>query len=134
MTDQNKPPENPYEGHWEPYVEYSRTLRAWLISYGIGAPVLFITQESLAKNILESGNAKCIIILFVFGVFFQVLIAFINKCINWIIYAQKNTSPENRCVKLADKASNWFWLDIMFDVLTVIVFVLGTYLAVDAVI
>lgn len=31
--------------HFNNYADYSRTLRAWLVAYGIGGPVLFVTNK-----------------------------------------------------------------------------------------
>lgn len=40
------------------YEEHSKTLRTWLVAYGIGAPVLFITNDKVWKAIASSGSAE----------------------------------------------------------------------------
>jgi len=133
MTDGTPHSKDPYAGHWEPYVEYSKTLRAWFISYGIGGPVLFMAQDGLAKKVSESENVDTIVVLFLLGVSAQVFVTLLNKWINWVIYAHRTASPDKWWVKLSDNVSEWFWLDLVVDVATLVLFVVGTYLTFRAV-
>jgi hypothetical protein len=134
MNDKKSREQNdPYAGHWEPYVEYSKTLRAWFISYGIGAPVLFMAQDGLAKKVSESEDINCIVLLFLLGVSAQVFVTLLNKWTNWVIYAHKTASSNKWWVKLADYISELFWLDLVVDIATLVMFVYGTFLTLEAV-
>ena len=133
MSEKIKESKDLYAGHWEPYLEYSKTLRAWFISYGIGAPVLFMVQDGLAKKVAESENVNFIILLFLLGVSSQVFVTLLNKWTNWVIFAHKTKSAEKWWVKLADSVSEWFWLDLVVDIATLVMFICGTYLTFEAV-
>ena len=37
---------------YKAYEEHAKTLRTWLVAYGIGAPVVFLTNEQLSKRLL----------------------------------------------------------------------------------
>ena len=52
------------EGHFQNYSDYSRTLRAWLVAYGIGGPVLFLTNDKVATRVAESGHANKVVTYF----------------------------------------------------------------------
>ena len=124
---------NPYDDYWERYVEYSKTVRTWFISYGIGAPILFMAQDGLAKKVSESESVQTIISLFLLGVSLQVLVTLLNKWTNWIICTHKAKSPDKWWVKKADTISGWFLLDLGFDLATLLLFVVATYLTFTAI-
>lgn len=46
------------EHYFQAYAEYSKVLRTWLVAYGIGAPVLLLTNEPLAKSRQRLGPTK----------------------------------------------------------------------------
>lgn len=93
--------------HYQNYAEYSKTLRAWLVAYGIGGPVLFFTNKDLAQSISQSPDKRLIITLFMIGVTSQVLLAFINKWCAWHIYAGENDHGhrDRRTYKI------WAWIN-----------------------
>ena len=69
------------------YAEYSKTLRTWLVAYGIGAPVLFLTNETLARTFVKSPQARIVAFSFLMGVLLQVFLALLNKNVMWVCYA-----------------------------------------------
>jgi len=46
------------EEYFKAYEEYSKVLRTWFVAYGIGGPVLLLTNETLAKAIKASGQVR----------------------------------------------------------------------------
>ena len=85
-----------HQGHFEAYFEYSKTIRIWFVSYGIGAPIVFLTQSNLMEIIISSSLGKDAIDYFLYGVVLQISISIINKWNNWHLYAvydEKN--PQN---------------------------------------
>src|SRR5260370_2549990 len=68
------------------YAEYSKTLRTWLVAYGIGAPVLFLTNDTLARTFAKSSQARTIAIYFLAGVVLPMLLAILNKHVMWVGY------------------------------------------------
>ncbi len=69
------------------YEEYSKVLRTWFVAYGIGGPVLLLTNEALAKAIKTSGQGRGLAALFLIGVGLQVVLAAMNKFSMWGITA-----------------------------------------------
>ena len=109
------------------YSEGAKMLRAWFIAYGVGGPVLFLTQEGISLKILESGRAAFVVYLFLAGVSFQVVIALINKWVNWFLYAYADPSEKKSWIQktfyeVADVISEQFWLDILADVGSILTF------------
>jgi hypothetical protein len=112
------------------YTEYSKTLRTWLVTYGIGGPILFISQDQIATKLAASPNKSCIIYLFLIGVAAQVAISLLNKWLNWIAYEMDMNPPlklrtfHNAVIWLA----NQFWFDILCDIVSVASFIVATFL------
>ncbi len=67
------------QGFYAAYEEHTKTLRTWLVAYGIGAPVLFITHDTLMKAVQKSGEGRSLGLLFLIGVAIQVVLAALNK-------------------------------------------------------
>ena len=112
------------------FEEYSKTVKGWFIAYGIGAPVLFLTQEKVSEKIIESGEAKLIVLLFLSGVVIQVFIALVNKWNNWYIYLKYDNSKEynhqGMLVTFCCKLSRQVWIDILIDILSFCLFFFAT--------
>ena len=68
---------------YKAYEEHSKVLRTWLVAYGVGAPVLFLTNDSLAAKLGASAESGEIGGLFLGGVAFQVFLAVLNKTVMW---------------------------------------------------
>ncbi len=113
------------------YEEYSKTLRTWLVAYGIGAPVLFLTNERLSKALFGSGQTRFIASWFLTGVILQVFLAVLNKNLMWACYYREE-KPELKSSYLfncADRLSRQYWLDLLVDSATMIVFAVATWRA-----
>jgi hypothetical protein len=72
--------------YYTAYEHYSGVLRTWLVAYGIGAPVVVLTNESLWQTLRTNGDSSAIGVLFMSGVALQVLLAALNKAIMWGSY------------------------------------------------
>ena len=111
-----------YEGH-------SLTLKAWLVSYGVGAPVLLMTNESIWSSFRQSECASAIALLFLIGVGLQVVLASVNKTIMWYIY-RGDDDPEfqlTKCYRWSCTIGDLFWIDIIVDFITILLFGWATY-------
>lgn len=42
-------------GFYEAYAGFARNLRIWFVAYGIGGPVLFLTNSEVWQKVSESG-------------------------------------------------------------------------------
>ena len=70
-------------GFFQAYAEFAKTLRTWFIAYGIGAPALVLSNKDLWITVKNSGCLAYIAFLFLVGVAFQVIRAFIYKNAMW---------------------------------------------------
>lgn len=117
------------KGTYQAYEWHASTLRIWLVSYGIGAPVLFLTQDSAYDQFINSDTRHVTAALFLVGVALQVVLAFVNKTVMWAIYYGDDESPAfktTRTYTYAKKVSTWFWMDCLVDLATISVFAWAT--------
>ena len=120
--------------YFKAYEDYSKTLRTWLVAYGIGGPVLFLTNERISQTVLQAGNPRLIAGLFLAGVILQVLLAAINKTAMWICYYshdkeddQEEEDSDPWWCELAHWVSKQFWLDLTFDTASLAAFTIATW-------
>jgi hypothetical protein len=128
--------EFPDYGHFEPYKHFASQLRTWLIAYGIGAPVLFVSQPSIANALKTSNYGRTVFILFLIGVVLQIVETWLYKFAMWYLYlGELNDSFRNT---KRHKASEWiaerFWPELVIDVSSIALFSLATFKALTTVI
>lgn len=113
---------------FELYSDYGRTLRLWLVAYGIGGPVLFLTRDEVYQRILASGRGPTIVILFLLGTLFQVVSSAINKWAAWYVYraGRDEESEEAFPYSAAFWISDQFWIDLLLDIGTIAAFAWAT--------
>ena len=115
------------------YAEYSKTLRTWLVAYGIGAPVLFLTNETLARTFVMSDQARSIALYFLAGVGLQVFLAVLNKHVMWVCYYAEDSptfkAKHTWTTRSADWISRQCWMDVLLDVGAMLLFANATRLA-----
>ena len=115
------------------YEEHSKVLRTWLVAYGIGAPVLFLTNDSLAEKLAESGMSAGVSARFLLGVAAQVGLAALNKTVMWVCYYAERTPPpppvqEYWWAKTAYWIGKSFLIDLVVDVGTLVLFGSATWI------
>jgi hypothetical protein len=116
-------------GFYEGYASFAGVLRTWLIAYGIGGPVLLITNENVSKKISASGLSRDIALLFLSGVALQVIVAFLYKGAMWYLYMGEEVSEritDSRCYKISSWLSEAFWLEMLFDLGSIVLFAIAT--------
>jgi hypothetical protein len=120
------------EGFFKAYEEYAKTLRTWLVAYGIGGPVLVLGNERLWGGLVKSGVQKWVGGLFLIGVGMQVILTSLNKMINWVNYAslEDKLKPreESWLVRLSGWLSGEIWIDFIIDIISISLFIAATYL------
>ncbi|MFW9439679.1 hypothetical protein ACE8C5_13860 [Xanthomonas euvesicatoria] len=114
------------------YSEYAKTLRAWLVAYGIGAPVLFLTNSQLSAALKVSPHRDWIVDLFLLGVALQVILAFVNKWCAWHLYVGEYDLEfqSQRSYKFWAWLNERSWIDLSIDALSLVSFAVSTLLAV----
>ena len=131
LPGEDAPPTTPEElQHFQNYAEYSKTLRAWLVAYGIGGPVLFFTNKDLTQAISQSPEKRLIIALFMIGVTSQVLLAFINKWCAWHLYAGEYDRGyrDRRAYKIWAWVADHSVIDFVIDATSLSAFAYSTWL------
>jgi hypothetical protein len=88
------------------YTEYNKTLRTWFVTFGLGAPALFLTNSTLSETLKASGNARIVIFSFLIGCAAQVGVALINKIAAWYNYDSERVSEEDQ-KKWRYRFSSW---------------------------
>jgi len=115
--------------YFEQYWRYCSAVRNWLVAFGIGCCVLLISEKSgIFKEVCEKKKIDIVFWLLV-GVGAQILLALLNKYIHWCIYwgMEDNKFGKGWCYRAALKMSRCFWIDVLVDVLTVIVFTFAIF-------
>src|SRR4051794_3630697 len=86
------------------YAEFAKNLRIWFLAYGIGATAIFVTNEAVARKLLNSGYAPQVVYLLIGGVAIQIFVALLYKSIMWFLYMGEiyPTKRTSSVYKLAD--------------------------------
>lgn len=113
----------------EAHKYYGRTLRTWLIVYGIGGPVLLISNKDLAAKFQPSQNAKMIIYAFLAGLAGQLLLAFAYKTSLWYLtYGERYGAFKSTW---RYKASLWitdaYGIELLLDFVTCAAFAIASF-------
>lgn len=121
------------EEFYKAYEEHSKTLRTWLVAYGVGAPVLFFTNEQLAQSFARAPEAVRISAFFLGGVVLQVVLAAVNKTVNWAAYFALRRPGEatGRRFRVARWIAEQFWIDLLIDALSLVAFGFATWWSVS---
>ncbi|MHC4458062.1 MAG: hypothetical protein ACYS0I_13445 [Planctomycetota bacterium] len=123
--------ENGFEGkeYFDVYWRYSTALRNWFVLFGVGGCILFISDKAEMFKEVCQQTKRLIIGSFIAGVALQIFLVFMNKVTHWCVYYGKVENKdfrETRRYKFFHRLSNWFIIDFLIDVLTVIAFGIAT--------
>lgn len=115
----------------EAFDRYEKMLRTWFVAYGIGGPVLFLTQDNLRKALVTDPNGWWIGILFLAGLAVQVFESFFYKMCMWQLYYHEAEKDDKRCCirwmyERSKSVKRNFLIDICFDLATIILFAIAT--------
>ncbi len=123
------------EEDYQASCESSKSLRMWLVAYGIGAPA-FITHPSILEKVSQTGNAKLVGLLFLCGVALQVFLFFRTKISIWYLCLDERQSEfeRNGAYEVCDWYAERVWLDAAIDVLTIVFLGTATVLVIRALI
>jgi hypothetical protein len=116
------------------FEDYAKTLRTWLVAYGIGAPVFLVHETEAWTRIGKSGNVRTIMLFFLVGVALQVFITALNKSVMWACYfgAHRPEYQSTWRYKAADWLSDKYLIDLACDALSIVLFTWATYLSFTA--
>ncbi len=134
-----------YEGHFANYAEYSKTYRNWMVAYGVGGPVLLLTNEQAAERLVGAPQLPWIVGIFLAGVGLQILLAFVNKWVAWCLYGgafsryqhaikdpEATKFHESRAYRFSRAAGAQSWFDFLIDLSAPVCYSIATSLAMYA--
>lgn len=114
---------------YKAYEEHSRNLRTWLVAYGIGGPVLIVSNQRLSDLLINSADLRNYIYAFLGGVAIQVFLSVLNKNVMWGCYCGEQLEEYRN--RILYKFANWFsvqyWIDFLADLISIILFVYATF-------
>jgi hypothetical protein len=125
--------------NWSNYSDYNKTVRAWFVALGIGGPVAMIAHPDLLHMLQRERVATCVVTAFFIAVACQILIAVINKTVSLqLAWADDDdvdkhkppNAPSYRTTiafRLADKVSDWWYLDVGADLISIVMFSYALY-------
>lgn len=110
--------------HFESYAEYNRILRSWFVAFGIGGLALLLVEETLRAALINSGEARTVVALFLAGVALQIFIAGLNKYANWYCYAGEDDAGYRRTAayRFWSGIARQFIIDVIVDLATAVCF------------
>ena len=113
----------------EAFDRYEKMLRTWFVAYGIGGPVIFMTQDTLRKALVAAPNGRTIGILFLAGLLAQVVESFLYKICMWHLYRHEAAKDDKcRCMyKFSKCVEDNYFIDIFFDLFTIVLFTIATF-------
>jgi hypothetical protein len=116
--------------YYPPYAEFAKNLRTWLIAYGIGAPALILSNKSAWDAVKGSGHVAFIGALFLLGVALQLIEALLYKHAMWHLYFSELDAEheKSRWYRAASWLSESYLLELSFDVISVLFFIVATLL------
>jgi hypothetical protein len=94
---------------------------------------LFATQPRLAEKLFETNQARFIAVLFLLGVFLQVIVALLYKGAMWYLYVGEEDTKmqKKKRYKISDWLSEAFWMEILFDLASIALFAWATILVLN---
>ncbi len=111
-------------GFYEAYAGFARNLRIWFIAYGVGGPVVFLTNEAAGQALLASGPDRRIAYTVLAGVGLQILLALLYKTAMWYLYLGE--LDDSRKSWMLYKVSEWlsdsYWIELVSDAATLVLF------------
>ena len=134
--------------HRERYIEHSRRLQTWLGAYAAGLASLLVIHFRDASEAVHRWSSvpvadatiakmaqslSCSLRLIGFAIAAQVALLLLNKITQFVIEHIPNPNDgETCCERAAQKISNWFWLDVLADVVSISLLVIATMRGLNA--
>jgi hypothetical protein len=114
--------------YYDEYSEYAKNLRTWFVAYGIGGPVVIMTQGDLYSRILGSGEAAEIAVVFLIGVAIQMCVALLYKAAAWRLHYNEDIKGESLTNKdWAKRVEKSYAIDVICDLVTLLLLAYSTY-------
>jgi hypothetical protein len=132
MSTPTSPAENSTQkAYYASYADFSKILRTWFVAYGIGGPIVLLSNNVAWGWLVKSGKIFTVGLLFLIGGALQVSGALLNKHAMWCLYVGESD------VKRQSMRNYRFWykyselgsVDVLLDLATIILLGCATWLA-----
>lgn len=122
------------KGFYEAYAGFARTLRTWLIAYGVGAPVVFLSNEAIWSSVVNANKVRLVAWAFLIGVSIQVFTAILYKTAMWYLYMGEDNDAFRKTTryKVSDWLSECYVLESILDLASIVLFAYATFVTVNA--
>jgi len=116
------------KGYYSAYQYHSNLLRTWLVAYGIGGPVLLLTNDTLWGQLTVSGQVSFVGKLFLIGVALQIFLAALNKAIMWTLYYGEGDQQFQKKwrYEIAAWLSGKIGIDLVVDIVSMVLMAWAT--------
>jgi hypothetical protein len=123
-----KTKEQEQEGFYEAYASLSRTFRAWLVAFGVGAPLVFLSRDATIQWLRQMPDGAYVIVAFLLGVLVQVFLAWLYKLSMWWAYMEEMHSilKTSRRYRFADWFTSSYWIEGVVDLFSIGLYAYGT--------
>lgn len=111
-------------GFYPAYADFSRNVRTWFLAFGVGAPVLLLTNKDAGNKLVECGAAETVAFAFLIGVAAQVIGAILYKTAMWYLYTGELEANKkgSRIYKVSEWLSDQYWIEFALDAATFFLF------------
>jgi len=98
------------------------------VAYGIGAPVLFLSRDTVLSSLKAMPDARILIVAYLCGSLLQAGLVWLYKLSMWWAYLEEmgTITKESNRYKFVDWFTNTFWIEGIVDFLTVSAFAYAT--------
>jgi hypothetical protein len=116
------------KGFFDSYASLAQTFRGWLVAYGIGVPVLFLSRDPVMGALKNIPDARYVILAYLVGTVLQAALVWMCKLCMWWAYLEEMhaISKVSLRYRFTDWFTNTFWIEGLVDFLTVGLFVYAT--------
>ena len=110
------------------YSEYNKTLRTWFVTFGIGGPLFLLSNPGITTTLNQKNALGPVALTFLLGCTLQILMAIFNKTCSWYAYdfCDEKVRTPNGVIRWLITTQRVFWVDVIIDIITFILFALAT--------
>jgi hypothetical protein len=118
-------------GFYQPYADYHRNVRFWLLAYGIGAPAFLVQFPGAIDALKAASTLRYVTVLFLVGVAIQLVAALLYKSAMWYLYIEElgHLDVSTRRYRWSAWLSGAYWLELLMELSSLVLFGIATWRA-----
>lgn len=117
------------EYYFESYKAFAWRFRLWLVAYGIGLPVVIVSNKELWAVVKTSCDARFVLWMPLIGLGIQVFVTWVFKTCMWYCdrYAKKVLPAESLYYRTALWITDRYYLEMILDFVTLGLYAYSTF-------